>query len=117
MFFKQNNLLLDIDEKVDELKHFKRRASDMISSVKLLTEVDGEELVIRQQMKIISMLNEEQKYEDLVENIINLINYRNNIKNEAKLPDIDQQAKRNLSINLADRYLEDLVTGISKSYL
>ena len=89
----------------------------MISSVKLLTEVDGEELVIRQQMKIISMLNEEQKYEDLVENIINLINYRNNIKNEAKLPDIDQQAKRNLSINLADRYLEDLVTGISKSYL
>lgn len=115
-FFQENNLLLDIDEKVEELEHFKKKAVEILDSVKLLSEVDGEELVIRQQMKIISMLNEEQSHEDLVENMFNLIEYRNQLKAEQKIQDIDQQAKRNLSINLADRYLEDLVTGISRSY-
>ena len=67
-------------------------------------------------MKNISMLNEEQNYDDLVQQIFNLIDYRDNLKSDNKLTNIDQQAKRNLSINLADRYLEDLVTAISKSY-
>jgi len=40
-------LLLDIDEKVEELEHFKKKAVEILDSVKLLSEVDGEELVIR----------------------------------------------------------------------
>lgn len=82
----------------------------------LLSEVEGEELVIRQLMKNISMLNEDGHYEDVVEEILKLIDYRNSLKNSEKLHDIDQLAKRNISINLADRYLEDLVTGIASSY-
>lgn len=89
LFFQKNELLLDIDEKVDEFKHFIKRATETISSVKLISEVQGEELSIRKKMMHISMLEEEQKYEQMVAEIIALVDYAHALKFGEALPDLN----------------------------
>lgn len=52
-------------------KEFIQQGIETVNSVKLLSEVDGEEKMVRQLMKIISLhKNDEARYEDLVECII-----------------------------------------------
>lgn len=62
-----------------------------------------------------SLLEEEQKYEELVIDIFSLVDYIHSLKFGEILEDINQQAQRSLSVNIAERFIEDLVVGITKN--
>ena len=113
-FLKAQGLLQDVDRRLKSLSHMLKTTAQLIQSAKVMKSLSDESRTINENIEKIQFDLSSLNFRDLVADLIKQWNYASSLKKKERLADIEEQAERDLYINLAVRNIEDVVTDLAK---